>query len=270
MWPHRLLALLSCLGLLACSSETPAPPLPPLVAVATATAAGSSTNLPTIPASGEAKSELVGEVLEVLVKPGERVQAGQALVRVDPTDARLADSAARVQIEAAKAQLAAAEADFRRYTELRDQSFISAAEWDRRRAALALVRADFEATLDRLGLYTLRAARSGTVKAVSVRPGQTVAAGFVLLKMQAEGANAAMAAGPPQGLILPTGAVVDGRWVFRVREADGGFRVQRVEVVLGDADATQVLVRQGLAAGDLVVAAGAQRLADGDAVRVRR
>jgi len=209
-------------------------------------------------------------VLEVLAKPGDRVQPGQALVRIDPADARLADSAARVQIEAARAQLAAAEADFRRYTELRDQSFISAAEWDRRRAALALVRAEFEATLDRLGLYTLRAARAGTVRAVSVRPGQAVAAGFELLKIQAEGSTAPMVAGAPQGLILPTGAVVDGRWVFRVREADGGFRVQRVAVVLGDADATQVLVTQGLAAGDLVVAAGAQRLADGDAVRVRR
>jgi multidrug efflux pump subunit AcrA (membrane-fusion protein) len=240
------------------------------VVVATASAAAASTDLQAIPASGEARSELAGEVLEVLVKPGERVQAGQALVRVDPIDARLADSAARVQIEAAKAQLSAAEADFRRYTELRDQSFISAAEWDRRRAALALVRADFEATLDRLGLYTLRSSRAGIVKAVAVRPGQAVAAGFVMLKMQVEGANAAIAAGAQQGLILPTGALVDGRWVFRVREVEGGFRVQRVAVVLGDADATQVLVTQGLAAGDLVVAAGAQRLADGDAVRVRR
>jgi multidrug efflux pump subunit AcrA (membrane-fusion protein) len=241
-----------------------------LVAVATATPASASTPLTAVPASGEAKAELAGEVLELLVKPGDRVQAGQALVRIDPADARLADSAARVQIEAAKAQLAAAEADFRRYTELRDQSFISAAEWDRRRAALALVRADFEATLDRLGLYTLRAARAGTVRSVLVKPGQSVPAGFLVLRLQVEATGAVSASAGPPGLVLPTGAVVDGRWVFRVREANGVLRVERVAVVLADADATEVLVTQGLAVGDLVVAAGAQRLADGDAVRVRR
>ncbi|MEN9829854.1 MAG: Biotin-lipoyl like, partial [Pseudomonadota bacterium] len=103
-----------------CSKEAPKPLPDPLVEVyriedrrSTLQSGGSSavvsqTNSPTVVAQSN------GMVESVLVKSGDRVVAGQALVRLDPIDARLADSSARVQIAAAAAQLASAEADFAR------------------------------------------------------------------------------------------------------------------------------------------------------------
>jgi len=47
-----------------------------------------------------------GTVMEVLVEPGDEVEAGDLLVRLDPTDAQLAVQQAEVAVETAQAQLA--------------------------------------------------------------------------------------------------------------------------------------------------------------------
>ncbi|MBN1815675.1 MAG: biotin/lipoyl-binding protein, partial [Anaerolineae bacterium] len=47
-----------------------------------------------------------GTVLEVLVEPGSEVAAGDALIRLDPTDAQLAMLQAEAALEAAQAQVA--------------------------------------------------------------------------------------------------------------------------------------------------------------------
>lgn len=64
----------------------------------------------------EVKSRVAGQVIEVLVKEGDSVQAGQLLVKLDPVDAlrqlsstRVAKSRAQADVQAAKASLAMAE-----------------------------------------------------------------------------------------------------------------------------------------------------------------
>jgi HlyD family secretion protein len=64
----------------------------------------------------EVKSRSSGQVIEVLVKEGDTVEAGQLLVRLDPTDAqrqlaaaKVGQSRARADVQAAKASLAMAE-----------------------------------------------------------------------------------------------------------------------------------------------------------------
>ncbi len=68
----------------------------------------------------EVKSRVAGQVIEVLVKEGDTVQAGQLLVKLDPVDAQRQLSSARVarsrtlaDVQAAKASLAMAELEQR-------------------------------------------------------------------------------------------------------------------------------------------------------------
>ncbi|MGK3992913.1 efflux RND transporter periplasmic adaptor subunit [Sorangium sp. So ce1024] len=58
----------------------------------------------------EVKSRAAGQVIEVLVKEGDHVEAGQLLVKLDPTDAERDLAAARVARDRVKADLAAAQA----------------------------------------------------------------------------------------------------------------------------------------------------------------
>ena len=247
--------------------------LPPLVVVAAVGPLNSAevgSSAAQVGSPGQLRSEVRGEVLEILVAPGQSVVSGQALVRVNPIDARLSDSSARIQIEAARAQLQSAEADFKRYTGLRDQSFISAAEWERRQAALAAVRADFEATVDRLGLFSIRAPRSAAIASIHAQPGQILEAGQLVVSLRGGGTSPPalspkVAAGPR----IPTRAILDGRWVFRVVGPPGQERVERVAVAISDADEYTARLLHGLAPGDRVVAVGVSLLADGQRVRVK-
>jgi len=222
----------------------------------------------------QARAELSGEVLEVLVRSGQQVAAGQALVRIDPRDAKLADSSAKVQVQAARAELASAEADFARYTELRQKSFISQAEWERRSAALANTRGQFEATLDRLGVSSVRALQAARVERVLVAPGQFVQAGQLVAGLHPDRPIAAFAelggaSRSAPGLSIPTTALLDGSAVMVVEVLkDGGARVVRRNVKISQAQEQEVFVLEGLAEGDRVVSIGAHLLADGQAVRV--
>ncbi len=247
--------------------------LPPLVVVAAVGPLNSAevgSSATQVGSPGQLRSEVRGEVLEILVAPGQSVVSGQALVRVNPIDARLSDSSARIQIEAARAQLQSAEADFKRYTGLRDQSFISAAEWERRQAALAAVRADFEATVDRLGLFSIRAPRSAAIASIHAQPGQILEAGQLVVSLRGGGTSPpALSPKVAAGLRIPTRAILDGRWVFRLVGPPGQERVERVAVAISDADESTARLLHGLAPGDRVVAVGVSLLADGQRVRVK-
>lgn len=260
-----------------CSKEPPKAPPPPLVE--TFTVGGGSVADRQAVAEPKTDPSLVlsqsaGRVEAILVRPGQAVAAGQALVRLDPADGRLADSSARVQISAATAQLASAEADFARYQKLRDQNFISQAEFERRQAAILASRAEFEARLDGLGILTSRALVAGVVSTLQVQPGQLVAAGQPLLRLAVKSA-AGTAAGSVRasstqgqsGLRLPLTALIDGQAVMRVVAANGQNLVRRQPVRVSSTDEQWATLAEGLEPGSVVVAIGAHLLTDGQPVR---
>jgi multidrug efflux pump subunit AcrA (membrane-fusion protein) len=273
------------LGLLllsACSKEAPKTLPDPLVEVYQVEAATSALRS-TGQASGASSSsesaalaQSSGLVEAVLVKPGDRVVAGQALVRLDPIDARLADSSARVQIAAAAAQLASAEADFARYERLRQQNFISQAEFERRQAAILAARAEHEARLDGLGLITSRALSAGVVQRIGVARGQRVQAGAVLMVIAGTSpaaSQATMAGGQSnrQSIRVPLSALINGGQavlLIEPTEGEGGHRVRQQPVVVTASDERWAQVDQGLRVGDRVVAIGAHLLTDGQRIRL--
>jgi multidrug efflux pump subunit AcrA (membrane-fusion protein) len=275
-----------------CGEKEVAAPLPPLVKIITVAdrLAADQDMARTTQAEDRlriVRTELSGEVVEVLVSAGDTVRAGQALARINPRDARLADSAAQVQIQAAKAELATAEADFARYTRLRDQSFISQAEWERRQTMLTLARAQYEASLDRLGLYSVRALADARVDLLTTRSGQSIEAGTMLARLTPSQASMqtaraalpvaksgsgvalsslAQARGP---LWVPLTAVVEGATVMVVElRTDGQWETREQQVVVGETDGQRIQIREGLHPGEQIVAVGAHLLSTKQIVRI--
>jgi len=222
--------------------------------------------------------DAAGRVFKLLVSEGDEVFAGQPLARLDPADLSLSESSARLQFMAAQAELDSAEADFKRFNELHQKGFISAAEIERRKAQLMVARARFEVTADQLGMMTLRAIEPGRISAISVKEGAAVAPGQTVVRVaisqSAKGVdrtNRAIRTSVPGSLSVPITAVMNGEAVYRFipSEADAQLgKIEKVAVTLGSADEQWVEVRQGLSKGDQIVAAGMHVLTPGEQVRV--
>lgn len=90
------------------SAATTAPTVEVRRGTLTETAAASGKIEPHVQV--EVKSRASGEVIEILVKEGDRVEAGQLLVRLDKTDTQRSLDAAKVALKRAKADLASAQA----------------------------------------------------------------------------------------------------------------------------------------------------------------
>jgi multidrug efflux pump subunit AcrA (membrane-fusion protein) len=76
-----------------------------------------------------------GKILEKLVKAGDHVKRGQALMRLDPTDLRLAANAAQAAVEAARAQNKSALADELRYRRLVAMKAVSVQQYEHAKKA---------------------------------------------------------------------------------------------------------------------------------------
>jgi multidrug efflux pump subunit AcrA (membrane-fusion protein) len=288
--PFLVIGLILLLG---CTKSEPPAALPPAVKifeVGTSIRQSVSQDVPESYSTNprgrqdplELRSELSGTVIEVLVKPGQSVKAGQSLIRLDPRDAKLANSSAQVQVQAARARLANVEADFNRYTELLTKGFISKAEWDRREATLIAERAQFEATLDQLGVYTLRALESGRVRKVLATTFESVQASELLIQFQSTRAQPGSprlagsrsetqskqttSSSQAESYLIPLTALLDGRRVMRVVPRDDHFLVEPIAVNV--LESTEQLARvEGLLKGDSIVAVGAHLLSPGQEVR---
>lgn len=137
---------------------------------------------------------VAGKIVRRQAELGQRVQAGQVLAQLDPRDYQLAADAARAQVAAAKTNRDLAAADFRRYSTLRDQNFISGAELERRETTLKAAQAQLEQAQAQLAsqgnqaTYTnLVADVSGVITAVEAEPGQVVSAGQPVVRIAQDG-----------------------------------------------------------------------------------
>jgi len=133
---------------------------------------------------------VAGKVVFRSVEIGDKVEKGQILARLDPSDYRLAKQNLEAQLIAAKAEREYSRDDLDRYRELYAENTVSQPELDRRETlyigAEQKVGA-LEAQLGQIGnqlAYTdLQADRDGVVTGLEVETGQVLAAGQPIIKI---------------------------------------------------------------------------------------
>ncbi|RZT98062.1 efflux RND transporter periplasmic adaptor subunit [Rivibacter subsaxonicus] len=187
------------IALAACSRPAPAPE--PVRAVRTLTVGTDSAGgVMEYAADVRARVEsrlgfrVGGKMTRRSVDLGDTVKAGQVLAQIDPQDLRLGQESARAGVNAAKVQFELAEADFKRFSDLRQQNFISAAELERREATLKSAQATYQQAQAQAGVQgnqaayaTLVADAAGVVTAVDAEPGQVIAAGAPVVRVALDG-----------------------------------------------------------------------------------
>jgi multidrug efflux system membrane fusion protein len=135
-----------------------------------------------------------GKLLERRVNLGDVVKKGQTLARLDAQDLLLAQDAAGAAMQAARVNRDQAGADYKRFIELKQQGFISAAELERRDAAFKAAQAQLDqakaqasAQGNQSGYALLNADSAGVVTAVYAEPGMVVGAGSPVLQLAHDG-----------------------------------------------------------------------------------
>ena len=128
------------------------------------------------------KARVAGELQTLSVREGDRVQAGQVIAQVDPTEYQARVRQAQQQAAAARAQLEIAQRQFDNNQALVNQGFISQTALLTSQASLNGAKATHAAALAGLDLAqksltdaTLRSPLSGVVAQRLVQPGERVA-----------------------------------------------------------------------------------------------
>lgn len=132
-------------------------------------------------------------IVEVLVSPGQHVEAGQVLIRLDAEVAEAEARANEAALAAANAGLAEAEGEFGRVEKLRERRVASDKELDRARRArdeALATAAEREARLTqankRLADLTIRSHAAGVIDQLPFEEGERVPAGGVAAVLQTE------------------------------------------------------------------------------------
>ncbi|QWD88308.1 hypothetical protein GQ367_05235 [Polynucleobacter sp. MWH-CaK5] len=282
--PFKLLALIvSILIFSACGKGPDQEPLPRLVKVVVMGQANEVVlQNEAIKDPGALRFDASGKVMEVLVKSGDVVLPGQSLARIIPNSVS-SESSVMISYRAAKAELQSAEADFKRYTDLKNKNFISASEFDRRVATIESARAKYEQSIENIGFVTLRALDAGKVAQMSIAVGQVVSNQDVVGKIitqkiskKIEKNNSSINSNAKNtskaSLKIPTTAIhSDGVSVYKLTLDQGSQstgKISAVKLVLGKIDDQSAELVSGLVAGDIVIATGWHALSEGQQVRI--
>lgn len=146
----------------------------------------------TVEAVREARlsSQVPGRIIELWVKAGDRVQAGQVMVRLDQSAANQQVAGSQAQVAQAQAMLVAAKGDFERAQHLYKKEYLSKAALDHAEAQYKAVVAQAKAmsaqaagTSVQAAYYTVRAPYAGWVSQVSVSVGDMASPGVPLITM---------------------------------------------------------------------------------------
>ncbi|MBC5784346.1 efflux RND transporter periplasmic adaptor subunit [Ramlibacter sp. USB13] len=128
------------------------------------------------------KARVPGELLELVLREGDPVKAGQVVARIERTEGQARLNQAQQQADAAKAQIDIAERQFNNNKALVDQGFISKSALDTSQNNLAAARATHQAALAAVDLArkgvedtVLRAPITGVVAQRLAQPGERVA-----------------------------------------------------------------------------------------------
>jgi RND family efflux transporter MFP subunit len=205
---HVLLATLGLMSavLAACSnanSSTDPRTQPPLVRVENVESNVQSGRSFTGTIAARVQSDLgfrvPGKVLKRLVDAGQSVRRGQALMRIDPVDLKLAMRAQAESVAAARAFARQTAEDEVRYRDLVAGGAVSASAYDKVRAAaesaaaqLNAAEAQAEVARNESNYTVLLADADGVVVETLAEPGQVVAAGQVVVRVAHAGSREAV------------------------------------------------------------------------------
>lgn len=144
-----------------------------------------------------------GKILERLVDTGQAVKRGQPLMRLDPTDLRLATRAHDEAVVAATARARQSAEDEARYRDLVAAGAVSASAYakikaaaDAAQAELNAAKAQADVARNESGYAVLLADADGVVVDTLAEPGQVVAAGQVVVRVAHAGRREAVIALP--------------------------------------------------------------------------
>lgn len=136
------------------------------------------------------KARVAGELQSLSVREGDRVQAGQVIAQIDPTEYRARVRQAQQQADAAQAQVDIAQRQFDNNQALVNQGFISQtalltsqANLNGAKANHAAVLATLDLANKSLGDATLRSPLTGVVSQRMAQPGERVAIEARLLEV---------------------------------------------------------------------------------------
>lgn len=215
MLQRRTLPFLAVVGLLpvalaACSDATSSidprtqTPLVRVGAVETAVHAERSfTGIVAARVQSDLGFRVPGKILERLVDTGLAVKRGQPLMRIDPTDLKLATRAHDEAVAAATARARQTAEDEARYRDLVSAGAVSASTYDKIKAAAESARAELKAAQaqadvarNETGYTVLLADADGVVVETLAEPGQVVGAGQVVVRVAQAGRREAVIALP--------------------------------------------------------------------------
>jgi RND family efflux transporter MFP subunit len=176
---------------------------PPLVRTATVELFAQSQRSFTGVVAARVQSDLgfrvSGKVLERLVDAGQSVKRGEALMRIDPTDLKLAMRAHDEGVAAARARAQQTAEDEVRYRDLVSAGAVSASAYDKVKAGADAARAELNAAEAQAGVSrnetdyaVLFADADGVVVETLVEPGQVVAAGQIVVRVAHAGRREAV------------------------------------------------------------------------------
>lgn len=173
-----LCAVAGVVGLSGCTEDVPPKPIRPVLTMVV----GDTSNLKNRPFTGRASAaeqanlsfRIGGPLIELAVKVGDKVSAGDLIARIDPNDFQVQLNNVTAQLESIKAAYTAAENDFQRVASVQREDpgatsqravDISRATRDQARAQVAAIQALVQASNDRLHYTELLAPFSGTIVA---------------------------------------------------------------------------------------------------------
>ncbi|MBC7857817.1 MAG: efflux RND transporter periplasmic adaptor subunit [Burkholderiaceae bacterium] len=193
------------LALVACGEKTPSDPRTEasLVRAAIVEGAVAASRTFTGTVAARVQSDLgfrvAGKVLERLVDAGQTVKRGQALMRIDPADLKLAAHAQQEAVAAARARARQTAQDEARYHDLIGTGAISASAYDQIKAAADAAKAQLNAAEAQAELAgnasryaELVADADGVVIETLAEPGQVVNAGQVVARVAHAGPREAL------------------------------------------------------------------------------
>jgi len=171
------------LAVTGCKKEAPPKPKPVVRPVKTMVVGGTKRGELIFPGQTQASDRSIlsfrvpGQLIEFPVNEGDRVERGDLIARLDPTDYRLA-------VDRAKASFQKAQADYDRYKRLYEREAVPLAELEMRRAMRDVAKTELEQAQANLGYTRLLAPYTGWVGQKMVENFESVSAGQPIVSLQ--------------------------------------------------------------------------------------